>query len=374
MTTLADPAATTRPPTLDAPAHEGPPDKLDARLIVVKSEPFNAEAPLSRQPGMITPSHLHYVRSNFSIPRLSAANWQLTVEGEVRRPTQITCGRLRSLPSRSLLVTLECAGNGRSAFSPPASGEQWRYGAVSTAEWTGVPLAAILDAVALSGRAREIVIEGADRGAVPGSAGPIPFARSVPLSVALHPDTLLAYAMNGEPLPAAHGYPLRLIVPGWYGMAAVKWVTRITAVAAPFDGYFQTARYVLSRTGRAGEDTPVPLNTMRVRSLLTVPEEEAVLPRGMHRLRGVAWSGEAPVERVEVSVDGRSWHRAALTSPAVQYAWRRWEYTWRATVAGRVVVRSRAWDTAGRTQPHAPEWNHLGYANNAIQCVSLSIV
>jgi DMSO/TMAO reductase YedYZ molybdopterin-dependent catalytic subunit len=348
-------------------------DAIDPRLVVVTQEPFNAEAPLAEQIGLLTPTPLHYVRTNFGIPRLSAGDWRLALAGEVVRPYQLTYDELRALPSRSLLVTLECAGNGRSGLQPPASGEPWQYGAVSMAEWTGVPLATLLEAAGLTSRAREILIEGADRGTVATREGPIPFARSLLLEVALHPDTLLAYAMNGEPLTAPHGFPARLIVPGWYGMAAVKWVTRIAAIAEPFEGYYQIERYIMAHPER-GEATSEPLSTMRVRSLVIAPAAGAVLPRGTHRLRGLAWSGAAPVTRVDVSVDGGdTWEPAELASGAERYAWRRWEYTWRATVPGPIMLRSRAFDEAGRTQPSEAEWNRLGYANNAIQAVPVTV-
>jgi DMSO/TMAO reductase YedYZ molybdopterin-dependent catalytic subunit len=348
-------------------------DAIDPRLVVVTQEPLNAEAPLAKQIGLLTPSPLHYVRTHFGTPRLSTRDWRLALEGEVERPYHLTYDELRTLPSRSLLVTLECAGNGRSGLHPPAEGERWQYGAVSTAEWTGVPLATLLEAAGLMSRAREILIEGADRGTVATRKDAILFARSLPLEVALHPDILLAYAMNGEPLTALHGFPARLIVPGWYGMAAVKWVTRLAALAAPFEGYYQTERYIMAHPER-GETTSAPLTTIRVRSLLIVPAAGATLPHGTHRLRGLAWSGDAPVTRVDVSVDGGdNWEPAELASPVERYAWRRWEYTWPARVPGPATLRSRAFDEAGRAQPNEPEWNRLGYANNAIQVVPVTV-
>jgi DMSO/TMAO reductase YedYZ molybdopterin-dependent catalytic subunit len=295
------------------------------------------------------------------------------VEGEVARPHQLSYGELRALPSRSLLATLECAGNGRFALRPPAEGEPWQYGAVSTAEWTGVPLSAVLEAAGLANRTREILVEGADRGMVATRTGTIPFARSLPLDKALDPDTLLAYAMNGEPLSEQHGFPVRLIVPGWYGVASVKWVTRIAAIAEPFDGFFQTERYIMARPGQ--EAASERLSVIRVRSLILSPVAGAVAPVGRLRIRGLAWSGAAPVRRVEVSADGEAtWEPAELASGMERYAWRRWEYTWEATTPGPITLRSRAFDGRGHTQPSEPEWNRLGYANNAIQVVALGVV
>jgi DMSO/TMAO reductase YedYZ molybdopterin-dependent catalytic subunit len=348
-------------------------EAVDPRLVVVKRDPFNAETPLAQQTGLITPIPLFYVRSNFAVPRLDAAHWRLSVEGEVARPHHLSYAELRALPTRSLLVTLECAGNDRSTLSPPTEGEPWQYGAVGTAEWTGVPLAAVLEAAGLADRTREILVEGADRGTVATRRGTIPFARSLPLDKALHPDTLLAYAMNGELLTAQHGFPVRLIVPGWYGMASVKWVTRVAAVAEPFDGFFQTERYILSRPDQ--EEASTPVSVMRVRSLILSPLADAALPVGRHRVRGLAWSGAALVQRVEVSADdGASWEPAEFASRAERYAWRRWEYTWEAMTLGLITLRSRAFDGRGHTQPSEPEWNRLGYANNAIQVVAVQVI
>lgn len=359
--------ATSLPPTT------GSPDALDARLVVVKQEPFNAETPLGAQIGLLTPAPLFYVRTNFGVPQVDAQEWRLTIGGEVERAMSLSYDELRALPSRSLLVTLECAGNGRSAMQPQAEGEAWQYGAVSTAEWTGVPLRDVLAAAGLRPDAREIVIEGADRGTVALREGVIPFARGLALETALAPDTLLAYAMNGEPLSAEHGFPLRLLVPGWYGMASVKWVTRIEASAGRFDGYYQVDRYILDTPSRSGA-APEPVTSMRVRSLILHPAEGATLPRGEHRLRGLAWSGAAPVARVEVSTDaGATWQEAEWVSDPARYAWRRWEYPWQATTPGSATLQSRAYDEAGNGQPTAIEWNRLGYANNAIQVVRVTV-
>jgi DMSO/TMAO reductase YedYZ molybdopterin-dependent catalytic subunit len=344
-----------------------------ADLIVRRQEPFNAETPLAAQLGVITPTGLFYVRSNFSVPRISLDRWHLDVDGEVTRPLRLTYALLRTLPSRSLVVTLECAGNGRTAIEPAAEGEPWEYGAVATAEWTGVPLAAVLEQAGLSDRAREIVVEGADQGMVATRRTPISFARSLPVAKALDPHTLLAYAMNGQPLSARHGFPFRLVVPGWYGMASVKWVTRITASATPFDGYYQRERYVLLGAEPGGGD-PTPVAEMGVRSLITWPAADVAVPRGRQRICGLAWSGAAPVARVEVSVDGgASWQAAAFCSDAARFAWRRWECAWDAHSAGPATLRSRAFDEAGNGQPERPTWNRLGYANNAVQVIAVQM-
>ncbi len=359
--------AATSPEPGDPTAH------LDPRLILVKRRPLNAEAPLHELCGLITPTPLFYIRSNFNIPRLAAADWRLSIGGAVQQTVTMTYDELRSLPSRSLLVTLECAGNGRADLRPMADGEPWEYGAVSTAEWTGVSLGTLLAAAGLTAQAREILVQGADRGTVATRSGTIPFARSLCLEKALHEDTLLAYAMNGEPLSAEHGFPARLIVPGWYGMAAVKWVERIEAITESFDGYYQTERYIMTHPERPDNEV-VPLTSMHVRSLITAPAIGATVPRGVHTVRGFAWSGQTPVTRVEVSVDGGvTWEAAAFASAPERYAWRRWEYRWQAETPGPVELRSRAFDELGHGQPTEPEWNKLGYANSSIQEIPVTV-
>jgi DMSO/TMAO reductase YedYZ molybdopterin-dependent catalytic subunit len=220
--------------------------------------------------------------------------------------------------------------------------------------------------------AREILAEGADGGHVVDAGGNIRYARSLPPQRAMHPDTLLAYAMNGEPLPPEHGFPLRLVVPGWYGMASVKWITRIAAIPHPFDGFYQVDRYVLvDRT--TGDKTP--LKEMRVRALITSPRQGSRVPLGLQRIRGLAWSGSAPIEGVDVSTDGgETWRAAEMLGREEPYAWRRWEFSWEGTHPGPVTLLCRARDAAGNQQPNRSEWNILGYCANAVQRVDLTIV
>jgi DMSO/TMAO reductase YedYZ molybdopterin-dependent catalytic subunit len=351
------------------------PSGSQAGVIILRQEPFNAETPLTEQIGLLTPNPIFYVRTHFPIPHLDVATWRLEVGGDVERPIQLTFDELRSLPSRSILVTLECAGNGRRFLHPAVGGEQWGYGAVSTAEWTGVPLGEVLAKAGLTDRVRDVVIAGADEGNVTDVDQIIPFARCLELDAALHPDTLLAYAMNGSLLPIEHGFPVRLIVPGWYGMASVKWVNRITATARPAPLYFQDEEYVIAHSER-GDTAKTPLTATRVRSLILTPMSGQKLSSGLPQvIRGLAWSGAAPIARVEVSVDGgRSWETATFASDPERYAWRRWECQWNARSVGLVILCNRAFDTDGHTQPCQSEWNTLGYANNAIQRVRVQVI
>lgn len=332
-----------------------------SQRIVVREAPHNAETPLEALSAELTPTERHYVRSNFAEPSLSDDH-EIRLEGAVHQPGVISVGTLRGAAARTLTVTMECAGNNRLGLAPLPPGEPWDFGAISTATWTGARLKDLLLGAGLRDDVVEVLVVGADRGKVEGSSSEVPFARALPREVALDEDTLLAWEMNGSPLTHRHGAPVRLIVPGWYGMASVKWVCRIEALTAPFSGHFQTERYVYE--GRDGARAPV--TRMKVKSLVTEPGENATVPAGRVQIGGWAWSGEGGIERVEVSVDGGPWTPAELGPQRSRHAWRRFCLEVHLTRKGRHTVRSRATDAAGRSQPEHPEWNSLGYGNNAI--------
>ena len=340
-------------------------------LIVVRAEPFNAEAPLECLSADLTPTPNFYVRSHFPVPRLHPAAYRLRIGGAVEHPLELGLDELRALGMRTLVATMECAGNQRIGLSPLPAGEPWDIGAVSTASWSGVPLGAVLERAGLRPGVVEVLAIGADRGKPPDWPEEIPFARSLPLDKALHPDTLLALEMNGQPLTAAHGAPLRLVVPDWYGVASVKWLQRLEALTAPFRGYYQVQRYVYVFDGAT---EPVPVTTMQVRSLITTPMSGQSLSPGPVVVRGKAWSGAAEVVKVEVAVDGgENWQEARLLPAVSTHAWRGWEFVWNAVEPGRHVLRSRATDALGNTQPDVPRWNRHGYGNNAVQSVTVTV-
>ncbi|MGH7427334.1 MAG: sulfite oxidase [Candidatus Methylomirabilaceae bacterium] len=343
----------------------------EAGLVVLGERPLNCETPLPAQVGIITPTARFYIRSHFDVPRLDPATWRLAVGGLVERPLSLSLPALRRLPSRSLIVTLECAGNGRSLMEPAVEGEQWQLGAVSTAEWTGVPLVEVLNHAGVKRTAQEVVFRGADRGTPRGRTNSIRFERSLTLDWARHPDVLLAFAMNGEPLRPDHGSPLRLVVPGWYGMASVKWLNEVEVVDRPFTGHFQVTSYVFERE-RDGLVVKEPVTRERVRSLIIEPARDETVVRGELVVRGLAWSGQAPVTRVEVSVGG-AWEEARLLDQSLTYAWRRWELMTQVETTGDLELRARARDASGQTQPDRPEWNRLGYCNNAIQLLPIAV-
>ena len=345
---------------------------IDAGLVVHRAHPLNCETSIPALiGGVVMPNAHFYVRNHFQIPRLDPGTWRLNVGGLVERPLSLSMRDLTNLPSRSRVVTLECAGNGRTLFQPPAEGEKWRLGAVSTAEWTGVPLVEVLDRAGVRASTREIVFRGVDQGTLPGQEQPVRFERSLKLDLARDPDVLLAYAMNGESLPIQHGYPLRLVVPSWYAVASVKWLTEIEAIADAFAGHYQVGAYYFERE----EDSRTvrePLTLQRVRSLITEPGPDDEVGRGEVAIRGVAWSGAAPIARVEVSVNG-GWEEARLIGERARHRWQWWELLTRLDRPGPVVLRARATDLAGRTQPEQAEWNRLGYGNNAIQEVPIQV-
>src|SRR4051812_6012140 len=297
---------------------------------VVTAVPENSETPLDGVRSWVTPTRLFFVRNHFDVPPLDVATWRLTVEGRVQRRRAWTWDELMELPERTVFATVECAGNGRSFLAQRAAGVQWGAGAVGHAEWTGVPLKLVLERSGLEPDAVEVLFEGADVGTESDHPAPMPFARSLPLAKALHPDTLLAFRMNGETLDPSHGFPLRLFVPGWYGVASVKWLRRVEAVSEPFRGYFQSVKYTGQRRTERGVETEI-VGPMGPKSEVIRPRAGDALGLGGNRFFGVAWAGEDSVSRVEVSTDGgRTWNDATLMGPQAAYSWTLWEYLWEA--------------------------------------------
>jgi DMSO/TMAO reductase YedYZ molybdopterin-dependent catalytic subunit len=331
----------------------------------------------------VTPTGLHYTLVHFDIPTVDIASWRLAVGGKVRRPLSLSLAELQRRPTRTLRVTLECAGDGRALLEPRPVGQPWLTGAIGTAEWTGTPLKLLLEesgvaAEGKGGTVREIVFTGLDRGIEGGVEHD--YQRSLPIELALHEDILLVWAMNGAPLEPQHGYPLRLIVPGWYGMAHVKWLGAIEALSESFQGYQQAVAYRYSQTrGGPGE----PVRQIRVRSLLIPPgipdflTRRRSVQRGPVTLEGRAWSGAGSITSVKVSVDGGvTWARADLAEPADPhpYSWRSWSYPWSATVPGRYELFCRAEDSAGNTQPLHQYWTAGGMGNNMVYGVWVEVV
>jgi DMSO/TMAO reductase YedYZ molybdopterin-dependent catalytic subunit len=335
----------------------------------VMAAPENRPAPLRSLLAERTSIADHYRRNHAPYPKLDPYEWRLEITGAVARPLSLSLADLQGRPAATHTVLLECAGHRRTEFQPPISGVQWQVGALSQAQWAGVPLASVLEDAGVAADAVEVVLTGADHGPFGSLEGEHAFERSLPMAKAMHADTLLALTMNSEPLPIEHGAPLRAVVPGWYAMDSVKWLTRVEVVRTPFRGPYQEQDYRFIRDGETGIGTrldQVPIHSLFV----NLTDGDAVSADASLVLQGIAWGGGG-VSAVEVSVDGGPWQAATLTAAPGPYQ----RATWRATVelprgVRDLAVRARAVD--GSTQPAAPVWNKRGYANHAVQHIRVT--
>jgi DMSO/TMAO reductase YedYZ molybdopterin-dependent catalytic subunit len=349
----------------------GPDISLDELQLAVRNHSLPLEA--LRYP--ITPIGLHYLLTHFDIPRVEVSDWRLAIGGHVRRPLTLTLDEIKRRPAVSRAVTLECAGNGRANLSPRPVSQPWLFEAVGTAEWTGTPLRSLLEAAGPLDGAVEVVFTGLDRGVQGGVEQQ--YERSLSMADASREEVFLAYAINGQPLPPQHGFPLRLVVPGWYGMTQVKWLRSITVVTRPFRGYQQEPAYhVTSTWDELGE----PVTRMLPRSLMVPPGIPAFMPRtrqlglGPCVLEGRAWSGRGPIVRVEVSTDGgRSWADAQVGEDGGAFAWQPWRTAWDADQAGEYELCCRATDASGNVQPLTAPWNAHGVCNNQVQRIKVVV-
>ncbi len=345
----------------------GPPKPTSpGGLIIREREPVNFESPFEQLDSFLTPNDLFYIRSHFQAPALDGNNYELRIDGAVETPLVLRYEELRKLPSETRVATLECAGNSRIFLVPQVEGAQWELGAVGTAEWTGVPLPRLLEKVGLSEDAVEIVFEGADRGKPkekPTPPAEISYARSLRREKALAPEVLVAYQMNGRDLPPDHGYPVRLIVPGHYGMASVKWLTHIQAVRETFQGYWQTSDYAFWEE-RDGQPVRRPLSEILLKSQIAGPRMYEVVPASLpYTVFGAAWCGGADVAQVEVSTDGgENWTAAEFVDAPRRFAWRRWRMTWQVpSQPGRYQLMARATDIQSQQQPEKHDPNYGTY-------------
>jgi sulfane dehydrogenase subunit SoxC len=332
----------------------------------------NRGIPLEALRYEITPTGLHYLLVHFDIPEIDGSEWRLTVSGNVEHPLELDLDRIRALPAVTVPVTLECAGNGRARLLPRPISQPWLNEAVSTALWKGTPLAGVLAEAGLKQDTVELVFSAADHGIEKGVEQN--YARSLTVAEALRADVLLAYEMNGRELEPQHGFPLRLLVPGWYGMTQVKWLFRIEAVNQPFAGYQQSVAY---RFRSSPDDPGTPVQRMRPRALMVPPgfpeflTRNRLLESGPCRVVGRAWSGAGDIVRVEFGVDD-VWRDAVLDEPVAKFAWRRWTFDWTASL-GAHVLSCRATDDAGDTQPLVQPWNWQGMGNNLVQTVPVVV-
>jgi DMSO/TMAO reductase YedYZ molybdopterin-dependent catalytic subunit len=345
-------------------------------MILHNDRPEDLETPVRYFDSWITPVDVFFVRQHLPRPaKIDGGAYRLTVNGMVSKPLQLTLADLQKMPQHTVPAVIECTGNGRAFYSPKVPGIQWGRGAVGQAEWTGVRIADILKAAGASDSAAWLDTDGADSGL----ASTPDFIRSLPMKKAMHPATMLALKMNGQDLPDIHGYPARLIVPGWDGTSSVKWVVRLSAAAQPNSGFFMNPGYRYPKFALPpGTPARLPelevIESMPVKSTITAPEDGSKAAMAPMTIRGFAWAGEDAIERVEVSTDGGSkWADAKLSAQKLPFAWRLFQYEWRPSEPGYYTVMSRATDTRGRVQPIVSPWNPSGYLWNAIDRVGVTL-
>jgi DMSO/TMAO reductase YedYZ molybdopterin-dependent catalytic subunit len=353
------------------------PQKFIDRKIVRGENPLNLEMPFETLDDFITPTESFYVRTHFPIPAIDRDAWWLRVEGEVENSFAINYEQLLELDAVTIPVTLECAGNNRSFLEPKVKGVQWALGAVGTAEWTGVPLSALLERARVKATACEIVFEGADGGILQDPKSPpgkLHFARSIPLEKAQH-DVLLAYKMNGSELPAQNGFPVRAIVPGWYAMASIKWLQRIIVTDQPFLGYYQTMDYAYwKRPAEVPELTP--LTRMQIKAQIAKPAQSETVPANSSvRVHGAAWTSNGEITKVELSTDGGStWNETNLLGESKVNAWRLWEYNWQTpSTAGKATLIARATDSRAQIQPIERDLDRGTYMINHLLPIEVEV-
>jgi sulfite oxidase len=354
--------------------HLAIPGKED--LIIRSYRFFDLETPVEYFDTWLTPAQHFFVRNHMHEPStLDTSSWQLSISGEVEKPFTISLAELSKLEAHAIVNTLECAGNGRAFHTPKVPGVQWQKGAVSTGRFSGPRLHDLLERAGVKPTGKHVMFSGLDE--VPGKVPP--FIRSIPIEKAMDPDTLVATQLNGAPLPKHNGFPARAMVPGWIGAASCKWLTEIKVLDKEFEGNFMSPGYRMPnqpvKPGEAvkPEDTH-PVTALNVKSLITAPLDGSTARSRPLNIKGVAWAGEADITRVEISTDGgNAWKAADLGKDRSHYAWRMFEFKWKAPKAGDYTILSRATDSQGRVQPVTPVWNPSGYLNNAIDQVKIHV-
>lgn len=341
-------------------------------LIPRWSPPLALEMPISAATSWITPTECFYVFNHSGLFDVDGANWTVKVSGEVDRPLQLTMRDLGRFDQRDIINTLECAGNGRAFFEPKVRAAiQWERGAVGNGVFRGPRLADVLSKAKIRSQAKHIIFRGTDARHDPGIA----FVRSIPIEKALGADTVLSTMMNGRPLSIVHGFPLRVIVPGWIGAASVKRLTEIRVSEHEAEGEYMQESYRM--TAAPNSESPTgsrAITSLKIKSIISEPANGAYVPRQPVTIRGLAWAGEAQVAKVEVSTDsGLTWHMSHLHESRGKYAWRSWQYSWITSARGKQEIRVRASDTLGQSQPEAPVWNPRGYMWNGIDKIRITV-
>lgn len=338
---------------------------METKMRVMTEKPLNAETQAQYLRSWITANTVFFDRNQgqFVSEPIPLADWTLSIEGEVEQPLQFTMDEILRMPRTTVANTLECSGNSRSLLKEKARGNPWTIGGVGNAIYAGIWLRDLLQKTGLKSSAKHVSFEGFDQPL--GSAG-IKFIRSIPLDKALS-STLLAYEMNGEPLPLKHGYPMRALALGWTGANCVKWLSKITVLDRPYEGFFMDNVYRVFQKGDDSKSGDV-VKGLKLKSIITQPLPGEDLSPGTIVILGAAYAGENDIERVEVSLDnGQSWTQVQFIGPHERYAWRQWQHLWEVEEKGEYTIMARAYDTQGRAQPMSADWNVLGYGNNGVR-------
>lgn len=337
-------------------------------------EPENQETPIQFIRNEIVNTRLFFRRNHFSYPPLTFSNFWIPVKGSVTTPLMLSMQDLYNFQSKTIKVALECSGNKRSLFEPKVFGEQWEKGAISQGIWRGVPLRTLLKLAGISENAKEVVVEGYDYGKRTDLKGVHSYTRSLPIEKALHPDTIIAYVYNHKPISFKHGYPFRLIVPQWYGMASVKWIKQITVIDNSFEGPFQSIDYVYY-PNKDDNKGAYPVTIINVDSTIQKPLHMDVLDTGKHLIQGIAWTGEGYIKEIEISTDnGKTWTNVLVENEEkAPNEWTSWSYEWSVQNKGEYTIIVRATDSHNRTQPETPFWNRKGYGYNATDKIKVKV-
>jgi len=351
-------------------------------LSILNNRPLNAETPSHLLDDNITPSDRHFIRNNGLVPQIDATDWTLTVDGEVHTPLVLTLEQLKRFKQYTYALQIECGGNGRAGFNPPAKGNQWTYGAIGCATYTGVKMRDVLHSAGLKNSAVYTGYYGEDPH-LSGDPNKIPISRGTPISKALDEHTLIAWEMNGQPLPALHGFPLRVVTPGWPGSTSIKWLKRIFVRNKEHDGAkmtgysYRVPRYKIAPGSHIPKQDMKIIESMPVKSLITFPKSPLNLKNKKSLLvRGHAWAGDRSVQDVHLSINfGASWLKTSLTAPINPYAWQNWNTVINFPQKGYYEIWARATDSAGEMQPMVvPGWNPKGYLNNAMHRIAVNVI
>ena len=351
-------------------------------LSILNNRPLNAETPSHLLDDTITPNDRHFIRNNGLVPQIDATDWTLTVDGEVHTPLVLTLEQLKRFKQYTYALQIECGGNGRAGFNPPAKGNQWTYGAIGCATYTGVKMRDVLHSAGLKNSAVYTGYYGEDPH-LSGDPNKIPISRGTPISKALDEHTLIAWEMNGQPLPALHGFPLRVVTPGWPGSTSIKWLKRIFVRNKEHDGpkmggySYRVPRYTVSPGSHISKNDMKIIESMPVKSLITFPKSPLNLKNKKSFLvRGHAWAGDRSVKAVDLSINfGASWLETSLAAPINPYAWQNWNTVINFPQKGYYEIWARATDIAGEMQPMVvPGWNPKGYLNNAMHRIAVNVI